>query len=58
MMVMNNEIQKLINRYNRYLKYYLDDDTEADNIYIQADKLADKYKINRKKFWFKYFERY
>ena len=52
---MNYEIQKLVDRYNWYLKYQCDDDDEADNIYIQADKLADKYKIDREEFWFRFF---
>ena len=52
---MNYEIQELVNRYNWYLKHHCDDDDEADNIYIQADKLADKYKIDREEFWFRFF---
>ena len=49
------EIQRLIDRYNWYLKYNIDDDDEADKIYIQADKLASKYKIDKEEFWFIYF---
>ncbi len=49
------EIQKLIDRYNWYLKHKLDDDDEADEIYIEADKLAQKYKMEKEDFWFIYF---
>ena len=49
------EIQRLVNRYNWYLKYNIDDDNEADEIYIQADELAEKYKMEKEDFWFIYF---
>lgn len=49
------EIQKLVDKYNWHLKHNIDDDNEADKIYIQADELAEKYKMDKEEFWFVYF---
>lgn len=51
-------IESLVNEHYWLINCFPDDDERFSEIYIEADKMADELEIDRKEFWFKYFERY
>ena len=53
--VQERRIEVLVDNYRWQCKVNMDDDNAFDEIYIEADELAEELGIHRDDFWFTFF---